>query len=314
MLLHSTLNRRSFVSRAASAAGAAWSWRPVTAGTDEEPKPLFTVALPSDTHLGRVKENDVELMRQVVAEINASNAECTIFCGDLVNAGQLPENEHRYPEWLELASSLKRDHFAVAGNHDPDSLFLKHLRKETDYSFSLKDHRFVCFRNAEPNPGHMGVVTPEQLRWLDGELQQAGTQHQRVILIAHVTHHRNQHPDVGWYITEGREAFQKLLETHRHIVAMFGGHFHCGLRGWTDTAALPDRELAQGVVEVILPSVSYNRNRGLKDAPGFKLDEYRSGFTLVDVFPDKLTLRYKPLGINEFASCDVALRMSPSSP
>lgn len=294
-----TLDRRSFVSLAASAIGASWSWSPWKAQADEGPKPLFTVALPSDTHLGRTKEKDVELMRRAVEEINASNAACTIFCGDLVNAGQLPENERRYPEWLELAKPLQRDHFSVPGNHDPDALFLKHLRKETDYSFSLKDHRFVCFRNAEPNPGHMGVVTPGQLKWLDGEMQQAAKQNQRVILIAHVIHHKNQHPDVGWYIKEGREAFQKLLETHRHVVAMFGGHFHCGLRGWTDTA---------GVAEIVLPSVSWNQDRGLKDAPGFKLDEYRSGFTLVDVFADKLTLKYKPLGVDAVASCDVALR------
>ena len=62
------------------------------------------------------------------------------------------------------------------------------------------------------------------------------------------------------------------------------------------------------MVEVVLPSVSYNRDRGLKDAPGFKLDEYRSGFTLVELFADKLTLKYKPLGVDLVASCDVALR------
>ena len=310
MSMPSRLDRRSFVSRAASATGAAWLWSPFGVVADDGPKPLLTVALPSDTHLGRSKEKDVELMRQAVGEINASNAACTIFCGDLVNAGELPDNERRYPEWLELAKQLKRDHFAVPGNHDPDALFLKHLRKETDYSFSLGDHRFVCFRNAEVNPGHMGVVTPKQLEWLDSEMQQAAKQNQRVLLIAHVIHHDNRHPDVGWYIKEGREAFRKLLETHRHVVALFGGHFHCGLRGWTDTAAVSrDGETSRGVVEVVLPAVSYNRDRGLKDAPGFKLDEYRSGFTLVELFADKLTLKYKPLGVDLVASCDVALRM-----
>ena len=141
MTSHTALNRRSFVSLAAS--GVAWLWRPWQTRAEEGPKPLLTVALPSDTHLGRTKEKDVELMRRAVEEINASAAECTIFCGDLVNGGEHPEHERRYPEWLELAKQLKRDHFAVPGNHDPDALFLKHVRKETDYSFSLQDHRFV---------------------------------------------------------------------------------------------------------------------------------------------------------------------------
>lgn len=294
------LNRREFISQATAATSAAWVWSSSRSEAADATKPLVTVALPSDTHLGRSNEKDVELMKRAVEEINASTAEATIFCGDLVNNGENSNNERRYSQWLDIAKQLKRDHFAVPGNHDPDALFLKHVRSEADYSFSLNDHRFVCFRNAEVNPGHMGVVTPAQLKWLEQEVLEGARQQQRVILIAHVIHHKNQHPDVGWYIKEGREAFQKLLESQRHIVAMFGGHFHCGLRGWTDTA---------DVAEVVLPSVSWNRDRGLKEAPGFKLDEFRSGFTLVDVFRDKLTLKYKPLGAEAVASCDVALRM-----
>jgi predicted MPP superfamily phosphohydrolase len=280
------LNRRHFLGVAASGvAGLAFAAEPAR-------RPEFTFALATDTHLGR-QAGDDERLQQLVTEINASAAQFTLFCGDLVDNGQAEGKEKQYTIWKEIVKGLKQDYFAIPGNHDPDPLFLKHIAEKTDFAFEQKGFRFVCFRNAEPNPGHDGVVTPEQLQWLQARLDEAREKDQRVVLASHVAYHENKHPDVGWYVKKGREEFGKLLQTHKQIVASLTGHFHSGLRGWDDTA---------GIHEVVLPSASWNADRGLSSAPGYSLKEFRAGWVLAEMFADQLVLHYRPLGAEPAAS------------
>lgn len=294
-----SLSRREFLAVSGTGIAASAGLRAVCAD-DVAMRPKFTFALITDTHLGRSAAEERNLPK-IVAEVNQSDAAFTMFCGDLVDNGQKPENEGRYATWMETAKNLKRDWFAVPGNHDPDALFVKHVRPETDFAFDHEGVSFICFRNAQPNPGHDGIVTPEQFKWLDARLADAKRKGQRVILVAHLIYHKNQHPDVGWYIKEGREEFGRLLENNEHVVAFLAGHFHCGFRGWDDSS---------GVHEIILPSASWNANRGLAKAPGYSLNEFRIGHMLCDVFSDKLRLRYKPLGAEVAATQECRLRMS----
>jgi len=266
-----------------------------------ETKPDFSFALITDTHLGKAGADYVKRMREAVTEINDSSAQLTVFCGDLVDCGEKEENQKRYGEWLEIAKGLKKEYTAVPGNHDPVAQFTRHIRKETESVLEYKNYRFLCFADAEPNPGHMGVVTEDQMKWLQTRLDEAKKKDQRVILVAHVIYHANQHPDVGWYIKEKsiRESFGKLLAANKHIVAFFSGHHHCGMRGWNDTA--------HGIHEVILPCVSYNNDRKLDNAPGFAVKEFRPAWVRVDVYGDKLSLNYKPVGAEIATTKNLAL-------
>ncbi|NUQ66604.1 MAG: metallophosphoesterase [Pirellulales bacterium] len=291
----SGLERRRFLALASSAlvslAGGARSAEP--AGNPE-----FAFAFVTDTHLGRSPSEEKTLPRLVDA-INRSPAVLTLFGGDLVDNGQEPGHDRRYPAWKEIVKGLKKDWYAVAGNHDPDELFCKHVQAETDFSVEQEGVRFVCFRDAQPNPGHDGLVTPEQLRWLQDQCDSAGRKGQRVILVAHVIYHENKHPDVGWYVKEGRAAFAMLLRANPHVVAFLAGHFHCGLRGWDDTF---------GVQEVVLPSASWNQNRGLDKAPGYSVNEFRLGYVLSEVYRDRLRLHYCLLDGEPTVSRDLMLR------
>lgn len=278
------LARREFLHLAAAGAALLPAVSALAAETD---KPEFTFALVSDNHLGRQGNASSERMKKAVDEVNASPAEFTLFCGDLVDQGEKDANEKRYGEWLEIARGLKKESRVVPGNHDPVARFRKHIQKETDTILDHRGYRFVCFADAQPNPGHDGVVTPEQLRWLKDRIEEAAKKGLRVVLMAHVIHHENKHPDTGWYIQEGRKEFGKLLQANAHVVAFFAGHFHCGVRGWDDTS---------GVHEVIVPSTSWNADRKLEKAPGFALKEFRPGYALVEVYADRLVLRYKPIG------------------
>ena len=290
------LNRRQFLGAATCGVVALSSGRAFTA--EPAGKPNLTFALATDTHFGR-QVGDEERLQQLVDEINRSDAQFTLFCGDLVHNGQADGKDKQYLVWKDTTEALKKDYFAVPGNHDPDPVFLKHIARQTDFVFEHKDFRFVCFRNAEPNPGHDGIVTPEQLKWLQARLDEARKKDQRVVLAAHVIFHENKHPDVGWYIKKGREEFGKLLQANKHVVTFLAGHSHCGLRGWDDTS---------GIHEVVLPSASWNTDRGLAKAPGYSLEEFRASWVLAELFADRLVLHYRPFGVQPAASKELAIK------
>lgn len=298
-------SRREFLGWVGAAGGALLLRGAPVWGEEKTPdakadgKPALSFALVSDTHLGKGKGEE-RLWEQAVEEINKSGAEFTLICGDLVNAGEKPENEAQYAKWAEIAKKLKGKWVAVPGNHDPDATFAKLVQEKTDTVFDHKGLRFVCFRDAEPNPGHMGIVTAEQIKWIDQQIRAAPGKGKSVVLVAHVIHHANKHPDVGWCLKDGRKEFGELLQAHKdRLYAMIAGHFHCGLRGWSDTF---------GIHEIVLPSVAWNRERkGLAEqGGGFCLDELRSGWVLAEVGKDGWVLKYKPLGAEAKSSKTLA--------
>ena len=255
-------------------------------GADAPEKPLFTFAVVSDTHLGKGGEGPAKGLATIVEEIDASDVEFTLFLGDLVDTGA--KHEPLYAEWLKLAEGLKKPFYAIPGNHDPVEFFKKYVRAETDYAFDHKGFRFVLFNDSEATT-HQGAVTPEQLKWLTAQVDDAAAKKLRVILCAHITAHPNKHPDVGWWVRKGEKELEALLMAKggEPIVAFLSGHFHCGLRGWSDRG---------GVHEIVVPSALWNGDRKLEAAPGFTVQEHRKGYVMAEVHARELQLRYKPLG------------------
>ena len=248
-------------------------------------EPLLSFAIVSDTHLGKGGDGPAKGLAQIVEEINASPAELTLFPGDLVDTGA--KHEPLYAEWLKLAKGLKKPFHAIPGNHDPVEFFKKHIRAETDYAFDHKGFRFVLFNDSELG-SHDGAVTPEQLKWLAAQIDDAAARKLRVFLCAHITSHPNKHPDVAWFVLQGGQELRELLTAKSGtVIAFFSGHFHCGLRGWSDLA---------GIHEIVVPSACWNGDRKLETAPGFSVKESRKGYVLVDVYPRELQVRYKPVG------------------
>ena len=276
------VTRREFIGSAgAMVLGGRWAAAAEAAG-----EPLCTVAVVSDTHLGRKgSKSPAKWMQQVVEEINASAAEMTLFLGDLVDSGA--KNAALYPEWVRIARGLKKPFHAVPGNHDPKALFTKHVHPETDYTVDHKGWRFILFQDARTD-SHQGTVTAEQTAWIDGQLEDAAEKKLRAILCAHIIAHPNKHPDTGWWVRTGGKELRDAVKARRGTaVACLAGHFHCGLRGWSDLA---------GVHELVLPSTVWNVNRRLEEAPGFALREFRRGYTLVELHAESLAVRYKPIG------------------
>ena len=292
-----SFQERQISRRSALAAGAALLGR-YALGQQTQPtvvheEEVFTFALITDTHLGRGgNDKPADQMRQAVAEINASASSLTICCGDLVNAGEIPGNEKHYPTWLKIAGELRSPWHAVPGNHDPLDKFTKHIRPQTDFVVDSPNGapwRFIGFHDAKPNPDHQGIVTNEQLEWLDARLAETQRAGRGAFLVSHVIYHENHKPDVGWMIQDNRPAFAELLKKHaKTIAAFFAGHFHSGLRGWDDTF---------GIHEVVLPSCCWNFDgKRLRGAPGYEYDEDRPAWVLAEATKSSLKLSYKPIG------------------
>ena len=278
------LDRRRFLACTGAIVSARVPWS--LAGGGEEEKPLVEFAAVADTHLGRGGEGPEKLLADAVEEINASPAEFTLFLGDLVDNGA--KDEAQYPKWLEAAKGLKKPFYPIPGNHDPAELFKKYIRAETDYAFDHKGFRFLLFNDSETT-SHDGIVAPEQLKWLAAQVDDAAGKKLRVVLCAHIPAHPNKHPDTGWYVRKGGKELETLLmfKGGDTIVAFLSGHFHCGMRGWSDRG---------GVHELVLPALAWNGDRRLATAPGFSGKEHRRGYTQAEVHRKDLQLSYKPLG------------------
>lgn len=242
----------------------------------------------SDTHLGR-NDNDsaARQWEKTATELAAAPEKLLLHLGDVVDGGR----EQQYPVYQATAEKVGKPIHAIPGNHDPAKMFARHIRREID---TVVDHgglRFVLLGNAHVD-SHDGFLEARQLAWLDDQCKAAAADRKRVIVGMHVPAHANRHPDRGWYVKpdHGQKRLYELLAKHRqHVIALFHGHFHNGIRGWDDTP---------GVQEIVFPSALYNQDRklGEQQAPGYNLNEFRPGYTRVRIKGDAMTLRYVPTG------------------
>jgi len=240
----------------------------------------------ADTHLGRRDNDQAERQwRKTAAELKAAPGDFIIHLGDVVDRGRVAQ----YPIYRRIRDGIGKPVHEIPGNHDPRALFEKHLEKPADRFFVRGRIRFVLLNNAHSD-SHDGFITEKQLAWIETQCSKAQTQSQFIIFCLHVPVHANKHPDRGWYVKpqNGQKSFYEICRQYRdRVVATFHGHFHNGIRGWDDHGSLH---------EIIFPSALYNLNRRLEEqkAPGYNLNEFRPGYTLVELEGRKMSLKYKP--------------------
>jgi 3',5'-cyclic AMP phosphodiesterase CpdA len=283
-----SLSRRQFLGTTAVAA-AVLLVKPPSAwprvGSED-----FSFAVIADTHLGNGKDGVTgeQAWQKALNEISNTDADFVLHLGDLVHTGE--KNERLYTTFMDIRKSYKKPVYTIPGNHDPDELFKKYVAEQTDITFDHKGIRFILFDNAHTD-SHDGFITDAQLKSLGEQMQGAKDKGLQVIVCMHVAAHTNQRPDVGWYVKpeNGQTQFYELLKAHTDsVIAVFSGHFHCGLRGWNDNF---------GVEEIVFPSACWNVDRGLaKNGPGYAFDVVRTGYALISIKDDKMVLSLKPFG------------------
>ena len=197
----------------------------------------------------------------------------------------------QYPAYREIRDQIGKPVHEIPGNHDPSDAFSREIRQPID---TVVDHdwlRCILLGNAK-RTSHDGFFGDEQLDWLDGTCSRLADDDKLGVIACHVPVHTNKPPDRAWYVkpANGQSRFYEIVDKHRdHLLGIFHGHFHNGIRGWDDR---------NPVHEICFPSALYNQNRGLEErgAPGYNPVEFRPGYTLVTIGGGKLTIRYKPVG------------------
>jgi 3',5'-cyclic-AMP phosphodiesterase len=255
--------------------------------------PRFSFLVVSDTHLGRNnQEGPARQWERTAREIDAAEGDLVLHLGDIVDGGR----EAQYPVYKETRKLIRKPVHEIPGNHDPEELFRKHIRKQPELSFDHKGVRFLLLNNSRTT-SHDGFLSVRQLTWLDEQCSGAAKKDHLIILGMHVPAHSNRHPDRGWYVKpkDGQTELYALLKKHQgRFLALLHGHFHNGVRGWDDHAP---------VQEMVLPSALYNQDRQLarQKAPGYNLPEFRPGFVQVTLQPGAMKILYRPVGVKDTA-------------
>jgi DNA repair exonuclease SbcCD nuclease subunit len=279
--------RRSFLWSVACGSGSVLLRPPCLQGSPRE-RPQLSFIVVSDTHLGyRDQASAARQWERTAREIARAPGDLVLHLGDVVDGGR----EAQYPIYVKTRRLIDKPVYEIPGNHDPQPLFAKHLRKQVD---TVVDHhwlRFLLLNNAHID-SHHGFLSAGQLRWLNQQCHEAARRERFVLICMHVPAHTNRHPDRGWYVQpkDGQTRFYEVLKQHQQrLLGVFHGHFHNGIRGWEDHAP---------VQEIVFPSALYNRDRRLTEqkAPGYNLREFRPGFTRVTISGGVLKLEYQPVG------------------
>ena len=280
------LTRRDWLHQSAAAVSTLLTTDLALAETSGR-KPI-ELAVISDTHIGyRDQESARAQWGRTSDELARCDAKFVLHLGDVVDGRRVAQ----YDNYKKERERIGKPVHEIPGNHDPAEAFAEHLRSKID---TVVDHewlRCVLLSNAHTD-SHDGFFTDEQLTWLERKCDEAKSDDRLVVIACHVPVHANNHPDRGWFVkpADGQIRFYEIAKKHRErLLGVFHGHFHNGIRGWTDH---------DGLREVCFPSVLYNQDRKLEEqkAVGFNPTEFRPGYCLATIGDGRLTLRYKPTG------------------
>ena len=266
---------------------------------DDRGRKAVSFLVVSDTHLGyQGKDSAARQWKQTAAELAKAPGDLILHLGDVVDGGQEPQ----YAAYKAIRDAIGKPVHEIPGNHDPQELFERHIRKSVDVAVDHGWVRFLLLGNARFGD-HDGYLSQDQVAWIDRQCAEAGKEDRFVILCMHVPAHDNKHPDRGWFIKpeSGQKELYEVMARHAgRILALFHGHFHNGIRGWSDHAP---------VQEILFPSALYNQDRRLEEqkAPGYNLAEYRPGFTQVTIEDGQLKLKFQVVGEGESVGKELKL-------
>lgn len=298
--MSAALTRRNFVETLTASLVLA----PLALRANDRLRQRISFLVVSDTHLGyQDKQAAAGQWKKTAAELARAPGDLIIHLGDVVDGGREPQ----YAVYQEIRETIGKPVHEIPGNHDPQELFEKHIRKPVDVAVDLEWLRFLLVGNARSGD-HDGYLSKDQLAWLEEQCADAGRKNRFVIVCMHVPAHENKHPDRGWYVKpeSGQKTFYEIVKRHEsRVLALFHGHFHNGIRGWDDRAP---------VQEIVFPSALYNQDRRLEEqkAPGYNLPEFRPAFTRVTIEGGLLELKLHVVGEGESVGKELKLPQSGS--
>ena len=182
-------------------------------------------------------------LAEFVAVMNREKPDFAIELGDFKDLGPDKESTIGYLEEIErVFAGFDGPRYHVAGNHDFDCLTREEffsripnagqVSRTGYYSFFRNGVKFVvlnaCFDSAlKPydcsNPWNDANVPPEELKWLENELQAAP---ERVVVFCHQCLTSAFEPQ---HVVKNAAQVRAILEKSGKVKAVFTGHQHSGL-------------------------------------------------------------------------------------
>jgi manganese-dependent ADP-ribose/CDP-alcohol diphosphatase len=230
---------------------------------DQSQDPLFTFGIIADVQYCDCEPEGSRFYRQSTGKLriamNSFRADSVSF---IVNLGDLIDRG--YESFKPVTSTLDSSGLLVynlLGNHDfsVDDRYKKRLPltmpgKEGYYSFSHMNFRFIALNGNEvsiyatsgksaikkaedyitllKDSGNVnainwnGGINPRQLAWLKGQLDEATTENENVLIFCHFpVYPENVHNLLNY------KEVNTLLANYSNIVAWFSGHNHAGNYG-----------------------------------------------------------------------------------
>jgi 3',5'-cyclic-AMP phosphodiesterase len=183
--------------------------------------PSVVCVIPGDLHLTKPDLENHRVSRWMVGEVNhLVRPDFVQFIGDNVQDAL----EEQFRLFRDVAAPLCVPWYALVGDHDvKDDPRASHFRQwvgEPTGSLSLRGFRFVRLNTQEARP--VGL-SPEQLAWFRGEIEEAETAGERVVVFQH------NYPYKVWetFAGPGIEEWHAIVQT-RPIHTIFTGHTHYG--------------------------------------------------------------------------------------
>lgn len=155
--------------------------------------PMDSAGLLSWMHIGDLhtvragEQNDLDL-RAILATVNRCFADSICFVylpGDIADDG----SRSAYRVVRQALDTLSVPWCGILGDHDVHEKsfanYKEHIHAELHYAFTVGGVRFLAL-NAfdEPHPASFAIL-PEQLRWLEEELQHSERRGESVVLLLH---------------------------------------------------------------------------------------------------------------------------------
>lgn len=185
---------------------------------------MVFIAHISDLHVGSINFKE-DLLIKALYDINDMHPDVTIVTGDITENGYYPEFE-KAAKYLDM---IKSPMLVVPGNHDArhvgDECF-EELIKERYGVLNVKKHglKVIGLDSSEPDLD-FGKVGRSQQRWMENELESAGSDHLYRIIALH--HHIIPVPRTGRernVLSDAGDILQSVINGNADLV--LSGHKH----------------------------------------------------------------------------------------
>ena len=114
----------------------------------------------------------------------SSAAKTVLHLGDVVDGGR----EAQYPVYLKIREKIGKPVHEIPGNHDPQPLFEKYLRKTVETVVEQGWLRFLLLNNSRTD-SHDGFLSETQLAWIESKCREARQDDKYVACCMHVPAH-----------------------------------------------------------------------------------------------------------------------------